>query len=133
MLQATRPLADLLIANGITVWYDEYSMRLGDDILHKIDEGLVNSRFGVIIFSPKFFAAKKVWTMKEYSGLVAGENADKETRIISVLHKMTPDDLAKKSPTIANRLALLTSNLTMAAIAQKIAERVRQGMRAEGE
>jgi hypothetical protein len=71
--------------------------------------------------------------MKEYSGLVAGENADKETRIISVLHKMTPEDLAKKSPTIANRLALLTSNLTVAVIAQKIAERVRQGMRAEGE
>jgi RNA-directed DNA polymerase len=120
-----RPLADLLVADGIAVWYDEYSMRLGDDILHKIDEGLANSRFGVIIFSPKFFAAKKVWTRKEYSGLVAGENADGKSRIISILHNMTPEELTKKSPTIANRLALLTSKMSVVEMAKKIAERVR--------
>ena len=44
-----KELADRLIAAGITVWYDEYSVKLGDDLLHKIDEGLVHSQFGVII------------------------------------------------------------------------------------
>ena len=122
-----KELADRLIAEGITVWYDEYSVRLGDDLLHKIDEGLVNSQFGVIIFSPNYFAAKKTWTPKEYSGLVAGEDTDKEKRIIPVWHNITREELAKKSPTIANRLALLTSKMTVAEMAKRIAERVRQG------
>ncbi len=84
-----KELADRLIGEGITVWYDEYSVQLGDDILHKINEGLANSQFGVVIFSPNFFAAKKTWTMREYSGLVAGEDVDKGKRIIPVWHEIT--------------------------------------------
>jgi RNA-directed DNA polymerase len=125
--EVAKELADRLIAEGITVWYDEYSVRLGDDLLHKIDEGLVNSQFGVVIFSPNFFAAKKTWTPREYSGLVAGEDVDKEKRIIPVWHKITREELYRKSPTIANRLALLTSKMTIEEMAKKIAERVRQG------
>ena len=123
-----KELADLLIAEGVSVWYDEYSVQLGDDLLEKIDEGLVNSQFGVIIFSPKFFAAKKTWTKREYSGLIAGEDVDKQKRIIPVWHEITREELYKKSPTIANRLALLTSSLSVAQIAKKIAERVRKGV-----
>lgn len=123
-----KELADRLIALGVTVWYDEYSVKLGDDLLHKIDEGLVHSQFGVIIFSPDFFAAKKTWTLKEYSGLVAGEDTDKAKRIIPVWHNITKEELAKKSPTIANRLALLTSKMTVEEMAKKIAERVKEGV-----
>jgi hypothetical protein len=127
-----KELADHLIAQGITVWYDEYSVRLGDDLLHKIDEGLANSQFGVIIFSPNFFAAKKTWTMREYSGLVAGEDVDKEKRIIPVWHQITREEIYQKSPTIANRLALLTSKMSVEAIAKKIADRVREHLPSTG-
>ena len=122
-----KELADRLIAEGVSVWYDEYAIRLGDDIFHMIDEGLVNSRFGVIIFSPNFFAAKKTWTKREYSGLVAGEDVDKEKRILPIWHEITREKLYEKSPMIANRAALLTSKMTIAEMAKKIAERVRDG------
>lgn len=120
-----KELADRLIGEGITVWYDEYSVRLGDDLLEKIDEGLVNSRFGVIVLSPNFFAAKKTWTRREYSGLIAGEDVEKQKRIIPVWHEISREELYKKSPTIANRLALLTSRMTPAEMAKKIAEHIR--------
>ena len=122
-----KELADRLLAAGINVWHDEYEVKLGQDLLYKIDEGLVHSQFGVIIFSPDFFAAKKTWTAKEYSGLVAGEDTDKEKRIIPVWHNITREEIAKKSPTIANRLALLTSKMSVEEMAKKIAERVLQG------
>jgi hypothetical protein len=122
-----KELADSLIAEGITVWYGEYAIQLGDDILHKIDEGLAHSQFGVVIFSPHFFAAKKTWTLREYSGLVAGEDVDKSKRIIPVWHEITKEELYKKSPTIANRLALRTADQSVAEMAKQIAERVRDG------
>jgi hypothetical protein len=122
-----KELADCLIAEGISVWYDEYAIRLGDDILLKIDEGLANSQFGVIILSPNFFSAKKTWTNREYSALVAGEDVDKGKRIIPVWHEITKEELYKKSPTIVNRLALRTVDLSVPEMAKKIAERVWDG------
>ena len=102
-----RELASKLIAEGITVWHDEYEIKLGDDLLGKIDDGLVCSKFGVIVFSPNYFAKKKTWTRREYSGLVAAEDVDKSRRIIPVWFEITREELFKKSPMIANRLALL--------------------------
>src|SRR5207237_9760399 len=84
-----RELAGKLRAEGLTVWYDEYEMKLGDDLLHKIDEGMVHSQFGIIVFSPNYFAKKKTWTLREYSGLVAGEDVDTAKRIISGWHTVT--------------------------------------------
>ena len=123
-----KDLADQLLAEGVSVWYDEYELQLGDDLLEKIDEGLVNSQFGVIVFSPNFFAAKKTWTRREYSGLVAGEDVDKQKRIIPIWHEITREELYKKSPMIANRVALLTSSMTVAQMAKKIAARIRKGV-----
>lgn len=123
-----KELADQLIKEGISVWYDEYSISLGDDLLQKIDEGLVNSQFGVIIFSPNFFAVKKTWTHKEYSALVAGEEVKKGRRILPVWLNITKEELFEKSPTIANRVALLASQMTVEEMAKKIAERVRAGV-----
>ena len=100
---------------------------LGDDILHKIDEGLAHSQFGIVIFSPHFFAAKKKWTPREYSGLVAREDVDNSKRIIPVWHEITKDELYKKSPTIVNRLALRAADLSVPEMAKKIAKRVRDG------
>ena len=64
-----RPLAEALVAAGFTVWFDEYEIKIGDSIRTKIDEGLVCSRFGVVIISKSFFAKKKRWTKRELDGL----------------------------------------------------------------
>ena len=122
-----KELAEKLIAEGITVWYDEYEIKLGDDLLLKIDEGLAHSQFGVVVFSPNYFAKKKTWTPKEYSALMAGEDVDKSRKIIPIWYKITREELFKKSPMIANRFALLAVNETVESLATKIAERVRQG------
>jgi hypothetical protein len=122
-----RPLAEGLLAAGVSVWYDEYCIRLGDDILFKIEEGLVNSQFGVIIFSPRFFEAKKTWTLREYTGLVAGEDVDKGKRIIPIWHDITRDELYTKSPTIIHRAALKSWEMSVAEMAKKIAEHIRDG------
>jgi RNA-directed DNA polymerase len=122
-----RDLADRLIAEGITVWYDEYAIRLGDDIFHKISEGLAHSKFGVIIFSPNFFAAKKTWTPRELSALVAAEDGDKARRILPIWYNITHAELLAKSPMLVNHRALLAKDHTIEEMAAQIAERVRQG------
>jgi hypothetical protein len=41
-----RPLAERLRSLGLTVWYDEFTLSLGDSLRQSIDYGLANSKFG---------------------------------------------------------------------------------------
>jgi hypothetical protein len=49
-----RPLADALQNKGLSVWYDEFTLRIGDSLRQKIDQGLSRSRVGLVVLSPSF-------------------------------------------------------------------------------
>ncbi len=53
-----RPLAESLRKENVEVWYDEFSLKLGDSIRQSIDKGLRQSRFGVVVLSKSFFEKK---------------------------------------------------------------------------
>jgi hypothetical protein len=55
-----RPLAQLLKDYGFRIWFDEFELEIGDSLRESIDKGLVNSRYGIVILSPKFL--NKNWT-----------------------------------------------------------------------
>jgi hypothetical protein len=102
-----RPLADLLVAAGISVWLDERELTLGDSLRRQIDEGLAQSRYGLVILSPAFF--KKEWPNKELDGLVAREDG-REKVILPVWHRVERNDVVQFSAPLADKLAATTKN-----------------------
>ena len=66
-----RPLAEELVKYGVNVWYDEFSLELGDSLTASIDKGLIDSKFGLLIISPAFF--QKRWTEYELKSLLTKE------------------------------------------------------------
>lgn len=46
-----RPLALSLQQRGLSVWYDEFELRVGDSLRRKIDSGIARSRFGIVVSS----------------------------------------------------------------------------------
>jgi hypothetical protein len=103
--EIAKPLADALIDLGYTIWYDEYSLKVGDSLRRSIDQGLSNSRYAVVIFSLNFF--KKKWTNNELDGLVVREHND-EKFILPVWHRISLDDIVQYSPMLAGRIAATT-------------------------
>lgn len=101
-----RSLADALKNNGFEVWYDEFELKIGDSLRRKIDSGLINSRFGIVIISPSFI--KKNWTEYELNGMVAREMNGHKV-ILPIWHKVSKDEVLKFSPTLADKMALNTS------------------------
>ena len=63
-----RPLATLLERLSVRVWYDEFSLQLGDSLSATIDKGLLESRYGLIILSKSFLG--KNWPDYEYRSLL---------------------------------------------------------------
>jgi hypothetical protein len=98
-----RPLYTALVAAGVSVWFDDAVLELGDGLRRKIDEGLARCRYGVVILSPRFLA--KQWPQRELDGLVARETASGEKAILPIWHELDRDALLRYSPPLADRLA----------------------------
>ena len=118
--EVVRPLAHALRDRGLDVWYDEFEMRIGDNLRRKIDQGIVKSRFGVVVLSPAFFG--KNWSEYELDGLVSREMGDGSQLILPLWHGVRRPDVAAHSPSLALRFALQTSELNIEQIAEQIAE-----------
>ena len=95
-----RSLAKELVSNGVEVWYDEFSLQLGDRLRESIDRGLARSRFCVVVLSEHFF--NKRWTVDELEGVFSMGN---EITILPVWLGVDFNFIKSKSPMLAGRLA----------------------------
>ena len=100
-----KPLENGLRKRGFKVWYDEFTLKLGDGLRDSIDRGIRDSRFGVIVLSPAFFGKK--WTNRELDGLTTQEMSSGKP-ILPVWHNATATAVAKYSPTLADKFAIST-------------------------
>lgn len=114
-----RPLANALKDNGLSVWFDEFEMKIGDSLRRKIDKGLASSKFGVIILSQSFF--KKGWTNYELDGLVT-RSVTGEQILLPVWHNISKQEVIEFSPSLADKLARNTATHTLEEIANEICD-----------
>jgi hypothetical protein len=116
-----RPLATLLEQQHINVWYDEFSLGIGDSLSQKIDEGLSKSRFGIVVLSKNFF--NKPWTKRELTGLVQREMIEQRDVILPIWHRVTVEEVAHFSLPLADKKAVSSSagiNAVIRALTEKI-------------
>lgn len=111
-----RPLAEALRNEHVEVWYDEFSLSLGDSIRRTIDKGLRQSRFGVVVLSRAFFA--KQWPQYELDGLTELEIQGQDKVLLPIWHGVTHSDVLAFSPPMAGRIAALSSKGTDHVVAQ---------------
>jgi TIR domain len=71
-----------LLQIKLNVWYDEFTLKVGDSLRRKIDTGLRNSDFGIVILSKNFFL--KNWPQTELDGLYAKAMAGTRKIILPV-------------------------------------------------
>jgi len=101
------------------VWYDEFELRIGDSLRRKIDQGLANSRFGIVIISKDFI--KKGWTQYELDGIIT-KAVSGEQIILPIWHNITKREVIDFSPSLADKVARNTAANTVEEIAEEIAE-----------
>ena len=117
--EIVRPLANALVEKGVKVWYDEFEMKIGDSLRRKIDKGLANSRFGIVVISKDFI--KKGWTNYELDGIIT-KAVSGEQIILPIWHNITKKEVIDFSPSLADKLARNTAINTVDEIASEISE-----------
>ena len=111
------PLARCLRANDVSVWYDDFELRVGDSLRRSIDSGIARSRFGLVVLSKAFFS--KDWPQYELDGLVTKANSDKQI-LLPIWHEISKDEVVERSPSLADKVALRTSVHSIEEIADEI-------------
>ena len=120
--EVVRPLATSIQGSGLSVWYDEFELRIGDSLRRKIDKGLANSRFGIVILSRAFFG--RGWPEYELDGLVT-RAVSGEQILLPVWHNITKNEVIDYSPSLADRVARSTATHTVEEIAAEIVDVIR--------
>ena len=117
--EIVRSLSNALVNEGLKVWYDEFSLRIGDSLRQKIDQGLANSRVGLVVLSPSFIS--KGWTNYELDGIVS-RTVSGEQILLPIWHDITKQQVVDFSPSLADKVARSTATHTVDEIAKEIAE-----------
>ncbi|MCC5602474.1 GUN4 domain-containing protein [Nostoc favosum] len=130
------PLAEELRKKNYNVWYDEFSLKLGDKLPKEIDEALSKSRYGIVVLSPNFFG-KKIdkeidkeieWTYYELNSLMCREQ-DGTKVILPIWHggvnEKNVEQYFTKNPDFAKKLVEMLgvySSLGIDKVVSKIIE-----------
>lgn len=117
---AAKELHDLLEAQGVSVWFSEKDIVLGEPLLRAIDKGLARSRVGIVLVTPSLLERLRAEGIadKELSALLARD------RLVPVVHGTTYEALREVSPLLGSRSGLSTAEQPMGAAATKLAELV---------
>jgi len=99
-----RPLAERLQSQHLEIWFDEFTLDVGDGLRRSIERGLANSQFAIVVLSPAFFA--KNWPQRELDGLVAREVVEDRRLVLPVWHGIDRADIARISPMLADVVAI---------------------------
>jgi len=77
------PIVKALEKGGITYWYDKNEIKWGDSISSKINEGLENAKYGIVVLSENFI--NKGWTKAELNSLLNIEFSNGQKKVLPLI------------------------------------------------
>jgi hypothetical protein len=124
-----RLLARELINSGLSVWYDELALDVGDSLRRSIDSGLRDSRYGIVVLSPHFF--RKEWPQKELDGLTARDDG-KSKVLLPVWYNVSAEEVRRFSPPLADKLSVFHSDSLKDTVSKLLRSMQRDQIRTAG-
>ncbi len=103
--RVARPLAEQLREKVGPIWYDEFSLKIGDSLRDRIENGLKHSSRCIIILS-KNFLKNESWARREFDSIYTREIVEKQNVILPVWVNVTPKLLYEYSPILADRFGV---------------------------
>jgi hypothetical protein len=96
-----RPIATTLQRMLCPVWYDEFSLKVGDHLRESIEKGLRECKRCILVLSPNFFA-NNGWTKKEFDSIFTREVIEEANLVLPVWHGVTKHQVYEYSPSLLN-------------------------------
>jgi hypothetical protein len=102
--EVARPLATRLQQMVCPVWYDEYSLKIGDSLRQSIETGLKECKKCIIVLSPNFLS-NTGWTRVEFNSIFTREILERSNLVLPIWHGVSSREVYDYSPSLADRVA----------------------------
>jgi len=116
------PLALKLSGLGIPVWFDEFSLKLGDSLRESIEKGIKETDFCILIITRNFLT-NDGWTKAEFNSVFTKEIIKKKNVMLPIWHDVSKEEVYEYSPSLVDRLAAKWSE-GVDSIAAKLRNRI---------
>lgn len=103
--EIAEPLAVELQKLMCPVWYDDFTLKVGDSLRESIEQGLKECRKCILILTPNFLGNER-WTKREYDTVFTRELIENQKVILPVWHGISLEDVYKYSPILADRVGV---------------------------
>ena len=100
-----RPIALGLMKRLCQVWFDEYSLNVGDSLRESIERGIKECNRSILIIS-KNFLGNSGWTKLEFNLIFTRELLEKKRLVLPIWHGVTAEEVYEYSPSLLNVVAL---------------------------
>lgn len=104
-----RPIAQGLSSRLCTVWYDEYSLKVGDSLRESIQDGIKHARKCIVILT-KNFISNPGWTKREFNAIFTSEIITNRRLVLPIWFGLTKYDVYEYSPDLVDTFALTWPN-----------------------
>jgi hypothetical protein len=118
-----RALAIELSGLMCPVWYDEFSLQVGDSLRTTIEKGLKETKKCVLVLSPSFLS-NGGWGKAEFDSVFTREILQGTNVILPVWHNVTVREVYEYSPRLADKVALMSS-IGVAELARKLSNAIK--------
>jgi hypothetical protein len=103
--EIARPIAIGLAKVMCSVWFDEFSLNVGDRLRESIERGLRETRKCVLVLTPHFLS-NKGWTKTEFNSVFTREIIEEQDVVLPVWHNVSAQDVYDYSPSLADRVGI---------------------------
>lgn len=118
-------LADALQAHQFDVVYENTVLQMGDSLSEDLRQFFSLARCGVLLLSRSFF--NMLWSQWELDEMVAMVEKRTNARLMTVLHGLSEDEVARYSPTLARKVSVSTA-VGLTTVAETLAQMMRQNL-----
>jgi hypothetical protein len=87
------------------VWYDEFALKVGDNLRESVEKGLKECKKCILVLSPDFLS-NYGWTKIEFDSIFSRQLLEGRTLVLPIWFNVTKNDVYEYSPSLSNVFAL---------------------------
>jgi hypothetical protein len=100
-----RPIAIGLSRLVCPVWFDEFSLKVGDPLRESIEKGLKECKKCILVLSPRFLS-NPGWTKVEFNSIFTREIIEKKNLVLPVWYEVTKEAVFEYCPSLLDRVGI---------------------------
>ncbi|MEK6295691.1 MAG: toll/interleukin-1 receptor domain-containing protein [Paraburkholderia tropica] len=121
--EVARPIATTLQGMMCPVWYDEFSMSVGDSLRESIEKGLRECKKCVLVLS-KNFLSNTGWGKKEFDSIFTREIIFEQRLVLPIWVDVSKQDVYQYSPSLADTLGLNFTELGVDEVCRRLYNKI---------